>query len=405
MARCGVRVRALAAATGAVPAPTWLPPQGFAAVPGAQRSLAVESRCVSRPTLQHARWDAVGLVLGDPASTYAASCWPSTRSAVVDEAVLHDADLLVTHHPLFLKGVHGSRHRPQGRVAHRLVSNGALFTAHTNADSPGGVSSRWRSRWGSSTSGRSRPTRRRRRQDRGVRAGRRRRPGARGARRGRRRARSATTTQASFTDARRGPLPAARRRVTRRSARSVAPRSVDEVRIETVCPRHLRGRAVAAMRRRAPLRGAGVRRGRAGPARRAGPRLGPDRPAAGQPMTLRGVRGPRLGRARRDGARRAGGRRARPVRRDRGAVRRRRRLPARPGAGGRGRRLPDLRPAPPPRLGAARARGAGAGRRRALGGGERPGCRCSGGRLADALGDTVEVRVSTTNTDPWTFRV
>jgi putative NIF3 family GTP cyclohydrolase 1 type 2 len=27
------------------------------------------------------------------------------------------------------------------------------------------------------------------------------------------------------------------------------------------------------------------------------------------------------------------------------------------------------------------------------------------GRLVDALGDTVEVHVSTTNTDPWTFRV
>jgi len=27
------------------------------------------------------------------------------------------------------------------------------------------------------------------------------------------------------------------------------------------------------------------------------------------------------------------------------------------------------------------------------------------GRLTEALGDTVEVRVSTTNTDPWTFRV
>ena len=26
-------------------------------------------------------------------------------------------------------------------------------------------------------------------------------------------------------------------------------------------------------------------------------------------------------------------------------------------------------------------------------------------RLVDALGDTVEVHVSTTNTDPWTFRV
>ncbi len=64
-------------------------------------------------------------------------------AAVVDEAVLHDADLLVTHHPLFLKGVHGfAATDPKGRVAHRLLSNGcALFTAHTNADSPaGGVS-------------------------------------------------------------------------------------------------------------------------------------------------------------------------------------------------------------------------------------------------------------------------
>ena len=44
-------------------------------------------------------------------------------AAVVDEAVLHDADLLVTHHPLFLKGVHGfAATDPKGRVAHRLVT-------------------------------------------------------------------------------------------------------------------------------------------------------------------------------------------------------------------------------------------------------------------------------------------
>ena len=64
-------------------------------------------------------------------------------TAVADEAILMDADLLVTHHPLFLKGVHGfAATDPKGRVAHRLTSNGcALFAAHTNADSPaGGVS-------------------------------------------------------------------------------------------------------------------------------------------------------------------------------------------------------------------------------------------------------------------------
>ena len=89
-------------------------------------------------------WDAVGLVLGDPAvdvRRILLAVDPVT--AVADEAILHDADLLVTHHPLFLKGVHGvAATDPKGRLAHRLVSNGcALFTAHTNADSPvGGVS-------------------------------------------------------------------------------------------------------------------------------------------------------------------------------------------------------------------------------------------------------------------------
>ena len=89
-------------------------------------------------------WDAVGLVLGDPSvdvRRILLAVDPAT--AVADEAIWYDADLLVTHHPLFLKGVHGfAATDPKGRLAHRLVSNGcALFTAHTNANSPvGGVS-------------------------------------------------------------------------------------------------------------------------------------------------------------------------------------------------------------------------------------------------------------------------
>jgi dinuclear metal center YbgI/SA1388 family protein len=89
-------------------------------------------------------WDAVGLVIGDPADDVRRVLLAvDPVAAVADEAVLHDADLLVTHHPLFLKGVHGfAATDPKGRVAHRLAHNGcALFTAHTNADSPaGGVS-------------------------------------------------------------------------------------------------------------------------------------------------------------------------------------------------------------------------------------------------------------------------
>jgi dinuclear metal center YbgI/SA1388 family protein len=94
---------------------------------------------------QHADdWDAVGLVLGDPAADVRRILLAVDPVAdVADEAILRDVDLLVTHHPLFLKAVHGfAATGPKGRVAHRLAQNGcALFTAHTNADSPaGGVS-------------------------------------------------------------------------------------------------------------------------------------------------------------------------------------------------------------------------------------------------------------------------
>ncbi len=89
-------------------------------------------------------WDAVVLVLGDPVDDVRRVLLAvDPTAAVVDDAVLHDADLLVTHHPLFLKAVHGiAATDPKGRVAHRLLGNGcALYTAHTNADSPrGGVS-------------------------------------------------------------------------------------------------------------------------------------------------------------------------------------------------------------------------------------------------------------------------
>src|SRR5438045_3287086 len=94
---------------------------------------------------QHAdSWDAVGLVLGDPAVDVRRILLAvDPVAAVADEAVADDSDLLICHHPLFLKGVHGvAATDPKGRLAHRLLADGcALFTAHTNADSPaGGVS-------------------------------------------------------------------------------------------------------------------------------------------------------------------------------------------------------------------------------------------------------------------------
>ena len=82
-------------------------------------------------------WDAVGLICGDPAE-------PVQRVLVavdpvaetVAEALELDAQLLVTHHPLLLRGVHGvPADDPKGALVHRLVRAGVgLFCAHTNAD-------------------------------------------------------------------------------------------------------------------------------------------------------------------------------------------------------------------------------------------------------------------------------
>ncbi|MCQ8770112.1 Nif3-like dinuclear metal center hexameric protein [Streptomyces telluris] len=83
------------------------------------------------------QWDAVGTVCGDPGA-------PVTRvlfavdpvQEVVEEAVQLGAGLLVTHHPLYLRGtttVAASTFK--GRAVHTLIKNDiALHVAHTNAD-------------------------------------------------------------------------------------------------------------------------------------------------------------------------------------------------------------------------------------------------------------------------------
>ncbi|MCF4122493.1 Nif3-like dinuclear metal center hexameric protein [Antribacter sp. KLBMP9083] len=88
-------------------------------------------------------WDAVGLVVGEPAHPVRKVLFAvDPVSAVVDEALEWGADLLVTHHPLFLKGVHSVAATTfKGTVVHRLVTGGCgLYVAHTNADAaPRGV--------------------------------------------------------------------------------------------------------------------------------------------------------------------------------------------------------------------------------------------------------------------------
>jgi dinuclear metal center YbgI/SA1388 family protein len=91
------------------------------------------------PSRHAESWDAVGLVCGDPDDDVTRILLAvDPVLAVADEAVAANADLLVTHHPLFLHGTSTvAADTPKGRVVHRLLRAGcALYAAHTNADAP-----------------------------------------------------------------------------------------------------------------------------------------------------------------------------------------------------------------------------------------------------------------------------
>ncbi|MEU9126533.1 Nif3-like dinuclear metal center hexameric protein [Kitasatospora sp. NPDC048540] len=82
-------------------------------------------------------WDAVGLVCGDPGAEVERVLFAvDPVQAVVDEAVEWGADLIVTHHPLYLRGTTSVAATTfKGRVVHTLIRAGiALHVAHTNAD-------------------------------------------------------------------------------------------------------------------------------------------------------------------------------------------------------------------------------------------------------------------------------
>lgn len=82
-------------------------------------------------------WDAVGTVVGDPDQEVSRVLFAvDPVQEIVDEAVKLGADLLVTHHPLYLRGTTtvAATHF-KGRVVHTLIKNDiALHVAHTNAD-------------------------------------------------------------------------------------------------------------------------------------------------------------------------------------------------------------------------------------------------------------------------------
>ncbi len=82
-------------------------------------------------------WDAPGLLVGDPGATV-----EHIRLAVdavvgtVDEAIADDAQLLLVHHPLLLRGVTTvAEDGFKGKAIAKLIRGGcALIAAHTNAD-------------------------------------------------------------------------------------------------------------------------------------------------------------------------------------------------------------------------------------------------------------------------------
>jgi dinuclear metal center YbgI/SA1388 family protein len=108
-------------------------------------------RCVANPTLADvvaaldalyppslaADWDAIGLACGDPGELVRAVLFAvDPVEVVVDEAIELGVDLLVTHHPLFLRGTSSvATTTSKGRSVHRLIRAGiGLHVAHTNAD-------------------------------------------------------------------------------------------------------------------------------------------------------------------------------------------------------------------------------------------------------------------------------
>ena len=83
------------------------------------------------------KWDAPGLLVGDPAARVDTIHLAVDAVAdTVDEAVALSADLLLVHHPLLLRGVTSvAADRYKGALVAKLIkADCALVAAHTNAD-------------------------------------------------------------------------------------------------------------------------------------------------------------------------------------------------------------------------------------------------------------------------------
>ncbi|MFI1888297.1 Nif3-like dinuclear metal center hexameric protein [Streptomyces jumonjinensis] len=89
------------------------------------------------PPSRAEQWDAVGTVCGDPDAEIRRVLFAvDPVQEIADEAVELGAQLIVTHHPLYLRGTTTvAAGHFKGRVVHTLIKNDiALHVAHTNAD-------------------------------------------------------------------------------------------------------------------------------------------------------------------------------------------------------------------------------------------------------------------------------
>ncbi|MBW3069169.1 Nif3-like dinuclear metal center hexameric protein [Actinomyces sp. 594] len=88
-------------------------------------------------------WDSNRLICGDPEEPVSSVLLAvDPVAAVVDEAIEQGVDMVITHHPLYLRGTdHVAATDPKGRVVHRHIRAGiALANAHTSLDAAhGGV--------------------------------------------------------------------------------------------------------------------------------------------------------------------------------------------------------------------------------------------------------------------------
>ncbi|MFJ9699331.1 Nif3-like dinuclear metal center hexameric protein [Streptomyces fradiae] len=83
------------------------------------------------------QWDAVGTVCGDPDAEIDRVLFAvDPVQEIAEEAIRLGAQLVVTHHPLYLRGTTSvAASHFKGRVVHTLIKHDiALHVAHTNAD-------------------------------------------------------------------------------------------------------------------------------------------------------------------------------------------------------------------------------------------------------------------------------